>query len=108
MEITESGIIPQEILRIISVGIISLMMIYEFIDFKKSGWDEYIKDSWNLNDIMLIGIYALYLFSMPIEHDRDGDFIKTLKLLIVLTSFVKLCFLIRIFTKLSFLGQMLM
>jgi hypothetical protein len=108
MEITESGIIPQEILRIISVGIISLMIIYEFIDFKKSGWDEYINDPWNLNDNLLIGIYALYLFSTPIEHDRDGDFIKTLKLLIVLTSFVKLCFLIRIFTKLSFLGQMLM
>lgn len=64
-----------------------------------SHFDEY----WNINDLMLVFSYMLYAVLDLIMQDPTSLIIKVLQCLIILSSFVKFIFFLRIFDGFSFL-----
>jgi hypothetical protein len=61
---------------------------------------------WNVNDLLLIIVYAIYFTITFAESDYQYA-LKSLQLLIVIFGFINFSFLIRIWTKVSFLVRML-
>jgi hypothetical protein len=68
--------------------------------------EKYFKSFWNLIDLLLIFVYAVY-FTMTFAKPEQEDVLKSIQVLIVIFSFIKFSFLIRIWTKVSFLVRML-
>jgi len=92
--------------RIISISILGIFFIYELLDIKLRGRSEYFESLWNLNDQLIVLAYIAYLVILYVDSSYIYA-LKSLQLVIVMMSFIKFCFIIRIFTKLSFLVQML-
>jgi hypothetical protein len=63
---------------------------------------------WNINDLFLSLIYLFLYISNLLGLPLSLSLFRSLRCLVIIQSFLKLCFLIRIFVKLSFLVQMLM
>ena len=65
---------------------------------------KYLKNWWNIFDILLILVYLIYLL-MSFLYEKSNVTIAFQCLIVVLT-FIKVIFFLRIFEKLSFLVQM--
>lgn len=100
--------------RIVSRSLCTCVIVYfaayEYVQMQAlPSRAEYFKEIWNMNEIGLYLSYITYLilsFSLPAK----GEYlylIKCFQFVIVIFTFVKLCFLLRIFDKLGFLVQML-
>lgn len=67
---------------------------------------EYFSDFWNYNDLLLFLVYLTY-FIISFKAKDELYVIKVFQCLVVIISFIKFCFLIRVFENLSFLVSML-
>jgi len=91
--------------RIICIVIQCVLFIYELVDFKEN-FDIYLSDVWNFNDLLVFFSYLAFFILAYVDEDSLYA-LKSLQMVVTITSFIKLCFLIRIFTKLAFLVRML-
>jgi hypothetical protein len=82
--------------------------IYEITNKKISldikDWN--LPNFWDINDLLLIFVHAVYII-MAFTKEGNEYALTCLKLLITIFSFVKLSFLIRIWSQVSFLVRML-
>ena len=92
---------------------ILLLTIYEILQFKftrKENLLQYMLDYFNLNDMVLILTYVAYLVLTFLPGEKNYDCkaaIKCLQCLIVLLAFLKTYRLLKLFSSVSFLVQML-
>ena len=89
-------------------------MIYEALQFKwgSKRIKNYYDSFWNLNDIMLIVIYCVYLVLAIIKYFLTSYDVfaatATLQFFVVILVFIKICGLLRIFESYCFLVKMLL
>ena len=73
----------------------------------KEGLKKYFSSGWNICDLLLQLVYFSYIFvSFLSKYDLIA--VKSIQLIIIGLTFVKLLFFLRIFKELSFLIQMLL
>jgi hypothetical protein len=82
-----------------------IFFIYEVVDFREN-FRTYLTNVWNYNDIISFLCYLAY-FILSFTGEDNLYALKTLQIAVTITTFIKLCFLIRIYTKLAFLVRML-
>ena len=91
--------------RLICSLVIIFFSFEEVVQFKReTDKIKYLKNWWNIFDILLILVYLIYLL-MSFLYDKSNVTIAFQCLIVVLT-FIKVIFFLRIFEKLSFLVQM--
>ena len=103
--IFESNDSNQVIPRIISMAIIIPFSFYEFVNMKQN-IQSYITSYWNLNDLLFIFVYTTYFILSFYIPENEYAF-KILQLAIVIFSFIKVSYLIRVWKPVSFLVTML-
>jgi hypothetical protein len=97
--------LKQTIPRCLCMSILTILFIYEVIDFIRHPF-AYYRRFWNYNDIFLFFFYSVF-FIISFAQPEWQYVLKSLQLVIVISSFIKLSQLIRIWTKLSFMVKML-
>ena len=85
--------------------LLTILLIYEVIDFLRHPFD-YFRQFWNNNDLFLFFVYSVF-FIISFAQPEWNYALKCLQLIIVVSSFIKLSQLIRIWSKLSFMVKML-
>jgi hypothetical protein len=85
--------------------ILIILFIYEVIDLIRHPF-AYYRRFWNHNDQFLFLVYTVF-FVISFAQPEWNYALKSLQLVIVISSFIKLSQLIRIWTKLSFMVKML-
>ena len=91
----------QLVTRIICIVVTVIFALYEMVDFFR-GVRDYLGKFWNLNDSANILVYTTF-FILSFAGPQHVYALKSLQCVVVIVAFIKLCYLIRIFTKLSFL-----
>jgi len=99
---------------VICLLITSFFMFYEVLQFKwgSKRIKNYFDSFWNLNDIMLIITYCVYLTLAITKNFVDNVDVdaatSTLQFCVVILVFIKICSLLRIFESYCFLVKMLL
>ncbi len=99
---------------VICLLITAFFMFYEVLQFKwgSKRIKNYFDSFWNLNDIMLIITYCVYLALAIAKKFADNvDVVAataTLQFCVVILIFIKICSLLRIFESYCFLVKMLL
>ena len=99
---------------IVCLIVITFLIFYEVLQFKwgSKRIKNYFATFWNLNDIMLIITYCVYL-ALTIIKNFVGQYdvfaaTSTLQFCVVILVFIKICSLLRIFESYCFLVKMLL
>ncbi|CDW81541.1 wd-40 repeat protein [Stylonychia lemnae] len=90
--------------KIICSGILIYFLVYEIKQVKVQGKD-YFKDGWNYFDFLHIVSFTIYCILDFI--DVDQDILILVKIMVIVLSFMKLLFFLRIYDGFSFLVQMM-
>jgi hypothetical protein len=99
--------------RAICGTITVLLIVYEGLQMKFSRREnlvQYMLEYYNINDCLLIVTYSTYLILSFVPINRNYEYecaIKSLQCLIVVFLFLKVYTLLRLFSNISFLVQML-
>ena len=86
-QLFESNDSNQVIPRIISLAIIILFAVYEFVNMIKN-FESYKSSYWNFNDLLFIFVYTTY-FILTFCIPESEYALKSLQLVIVTLSFIK-------------------
>ena len=92
--------------RVICGLVMVYFLIHEVKQIKRTRIQEYKKNYWNWFDVLLMVIYLTYV---PFAYMQDSMIyiIKAIQCIIVLLTFIKITFFLRIFDEFSFLVQMM-
>lgn len=91
--------------KVACLSIQTYFILYEFRQMAES-IQEYLKDIWNYFELMGIGLYVTGA-TMDIVQTEITDYCKFFYVLTILFMIIKVLFLVRVFSSISFLVMML-